>query len=164
MTLEDPAGQAADSPAAEPLQVGEFGAAPEGRGPGVMSRVGLFAAGLVIAAVGVAVIASRTLIRGVSVPWGLVVVLVALAVCVRAGAWSIGSRRGAALVGAGWALLTLVFAMVSPGGDVLLPDLPRTYVYLGGGAVLVLVATLWPLPSGARELAEGLRTEPQPED
>jgi hypothetical protein len=90
--------------------------------------------------------------------------LVALPVCVRAAAWFVGSRTGAVAVALGWVAPTMLLASTNPGGDVLLPDLTRTYVYLIGGAVLVLMASVWPLPRGARALVRGAAaTPPAPE-
>lgn len=126
---------------------------------GRLTPVGLLLTGFLIAVVGVGVAAARTVVRGTSVPWGVVLVLLALAVCVRAAGWLLGTRRGAALVALGWLLPTLTFATVNPGGDVLLPDVARTYVYLVGGVAVVLVATLWRLPAGVRDLVEGPRRD-----
>jgi hypothetical protein len=121
---------------------------------GRLALAGLLLTGFLIAVIGVGVAAARTVVRGTTVPWGVVMVLLALGVCVRAGGWLLGTRRGSSLVALGWLLPTLTFATVNPGGDVLLPDVPRTYVYLVGGVAVVLVATLWRLPAGVRDLVE----------
>ena len=73
-----------------------------------------------------------------------------------------GSRRGAALVGLGWVLPTLAFAITNPGGDVLLPDLTRTYVYLFGSALFVVSRSSLPLPRGAAALAAEGRAHRHP--
>jgi hypothetical protein len=118
----------------------------------VLTYAGLLVGGIALGLVGTVLAASRTIVRGTTVPWGLVLVLVAVLACVRGAAWLLGSRRGAALVGLGWVLPTLAFATTNPGGDVLLPDVPRTYVYLGGATLLVVLAVALPLPRGTREL------------
>jgi hypothetical protein len=173
VSVEDPAEQVAPRVAgssdADDVLRGDLDPAPIHHRPGWLARVGLVGTGVFIAAIGVGAAASRSVVHDTTVLWGLVLVLVTLGVCVRAGAWVLGTRRGAVLVGAGWAFLTLVFVTYNPGGDVLLPDVTRTRVYLLGGALIVLVAILWPLPSGARELVEGapapLTTEdPAPRD
>ena len=131
---------------------------------GPLAYVGLVTGGLFLGVLGVALAAVRTQVHGTFVPWGLVLMLVALPVCVRAAAWFVGSRTGAVAVALGWVAPTMLFASTNPGGDVLLPDLTRTYVYLVGGAVLVLLASVWPLPRGARALVRGgVATPPAPE-
>ena len=107
--------------------------------PSVLTYAGLLLAGIVLGLFGAVVMASRITVRGVVVPWGVVLSLVTVLALVRGAAWLVGSRRGAALVGLGWVLPTLAFATTNPGGDVLLPDLTRTYVYLVGSAVLVVL-------------------------
>ncbi len=129
-----------------------------GEGPHVLTYAGLLLGGIVLGMVGVILAASRSLVRGTAVPWGLVLVLATILACVRGAAWLIGSRRGALLVALGWVLPTLAFATTNPGGDILLPDESRTYVYLGGAVVLILLAACWPLPAGARELAVAHRS------
>ena len=117
-----------------------------------LTYVGLLVGGVVLGLIGTVLAAARTVVRGLTVPWGLVLVLVAILACVRGAAWLVGSRRGAALVGLGWVLPTLAFATTNPGGDVLLPDVPRTYAYLGGATLIVVLAAALPLPRGTREL------------
>ena len=133
--------------------------------PSVLTYVGLLLAGIVLGLFGAVVMASRISVRGVTVPWGLVLSLVTVLACVRGAAWLVGSRRGAALVGLGWVLPTLAFATTNPGGDILLPDLTRTYVYLIGSAVLVVASVALPLPRGAAQAAEdsrARRSAPEP--
>lgn len=131
---------------------------------GPLAYVGLVAGGLFLGVLGVGLAAVRTQVHGNVMPWGLVLMLVALPVCVRAAAWFVGSRTGAVAVALGWVAPTMLLASTNPGGDVLLPDLTRTYVYLIGGGVLVLLASVWPLPRGARALVRGgVATPPAPE-
>ena len=47
-----------------------------------------------------------------------------------------------------------IAVIAGPGGDVLLPDVPRTWIYLLGTALLLVLAVALPLPRGARALAE----------
>lgn len=131
---------------------------PLSKGPRVLTLLGLLAGGLVLGFIGAVVSTLHREILGVDVPWGLVLVVLALGCCVRGGAWLVGSRRGAAMVAVGWVLPSLAFSAVNPGGDVVLTDEPRTYVYLLGGAVISMLATVWPLPAGA---AEAARAHPQ---
>jgi hypothetical protein len=130
---------------------------PEPARSPVLVYAGLLLGGVALGLVGTVLMAARTVTRGTTVPWGLVLVLVAVLACVRGAAWLLGSRRGAALVALGWVLPTLAFATTNPGGDVLLPDEPRTYVYLGGATLLVVLAVALPLPRGTRELVAARR-------
>ena len=113
----------------------------------------LFVVGLVSAMFGVALVPLRLRLGGVALPVGLLVVL-AIPVLARAGAWVLGARLGAGCVALGWALPTIAFVLAGPGGDVLLPDVTRTWIYLLGTALLLVLAVALPLPRGARELAE----------
>ena len=113
----------------------------------------LFVVGLVAGMFGVALVPLRLTVGSVALPVGLLVV-VAIPVIARAGAWVMGARLGAACVALGWALPTVAFVIAGPGGDVLLPDVPRTWIYLLGTALLLVLAVALPLPRGARALAE----------
>jgi hypothetical protein len=126
--------------------------------PSVLTYAGLLLGGVVLGLFGTVLMAARVTVRGTVVPWGLVLTMLAILTCVRGAAWLVGSRRGAALVGLGWVLPTLAFATTNPGGDILLPDVPRTYIYLVGSAVFVVLATTLPLPRGAAAAAADSRT------
>lgn len=117
----------------------------------------LFVVGLICAMFGVAIAPLRILVGGTAVPVGLLVV-VAIPVIARAAAWITGTRLGAGCVALGWAIPTVAFAIFGPGGDILLPDVARTWVYLVGTALLLLLAVAVPMPRGARELAQARRT------
>jgi len=121
--------------------------------PRVLTYVGLLAGGLVLGFFGTVLASVRTITHGHTIWWGVGLVLLATLTCVRGAAWLVGSRRGAALIGLGWVLPTLAFTTTNPGGDVLLPDDTRTYVYLVGATVVIVLATALPLPRGARALA-----------
>ncbi len=123
------------------------------RGPRGTTLVGLVLGGVVLGLVGGAVSSLRRTIGGIDLPWGVVLALLAVACCVRGAAWLVGTRRGAAAVSIGWIGATIALAALSPGGDVLLPDQPRTYLYLTGGVFVSLLASLWPLPEGAADAA-----------
>ena len=147
LEMPDPAVPAA------PEAHGTVVAAPEAEKPRVLTYVGLIVGGLVLGLFGTVLASSRLVVHGTQVSWGLALDLVAILCCARGAAWLVGSRRGAALVGLGWMLPTIAFATTNPGGDVLLPDETRTYVYLVGASVLVVLAVALPLPKGAGALA-----------
>lgn len=121
--------------------------------PRLLALVGPFVAGILLGIVGVGVIALRSTIAGVSVPWGLVLAVLGVGASARGAAWLVGSRRAATAVLLGWLVPTLAFSALNPGGDVILTDEPTTYVYLVGAFALALLASVWPLPAGAWELA-----------
>jgi len=125
--------------------------------PPTVAFAGAFVAGLAMGLVGAIVAASRVIVRGVTVPVGLVLVLLAVGVVARGMAWYAGSRRAAAFVALGWVLPTAAYLLLSPGGDVLLPDNQRTTWYLLGSALLLVTAMIWPLPRGASDLAAARR-------
>jgi hypothetical protein len=119
----------------------------------VLTYAGLLLGGVVLGLFGTVLMAARVTVRGTVVPWGLILSVLAVLACVRGAAWLVGSRRGAALVGLGWVLPTLAFATTNPGGDILLPDVTRTYVYLLGSALVVVLGVALPLPRGAAAAA-----------
>lgn len=108
--------------------------------------------GVLLGLVGSVVSAARAQVGSVTVPWGLVLAALTLGVAVRAVVWSSGSRLPAIVLLAGWFLATGAVLLISPGGDVLLPDVSRTYVYLGSAFVLGLAAVVWRLPEGHADL------------
>jgi hypothetical protein len=108
--------------------------------------------GVLLGLVGSVVSAARFQIGSVTVPWGLVLAALTLAIAVRAVVWSSATRLPAAVLFGGWVVATGAVLLISPGGDVLLPDVARTYVYLGAAFGLGLLALLWRLPEGHAEL------------
>jgi hypothetical protein len=119
----------------------------------VLTWIALGVGGLVLGSLGALVQADRRVSGDRTVPWGLVLVVVVVAVCIRAASYLVGNRRGGAVVAAGWLVPTLVLSGQGPGGDVILPSTARSTWYLGATAVIALVALLWPLPRGADALA-----------
>jgi hypothetical protein len=108
--------------------------------------------GVLLGLIGSVVSAARTPVGSVMVPWGLVLMAVSLGVAVRATLWSTGSRATAGVPLGGWFVASAVVLLVSPGGDVLLPDVRRSYWYLGLSFVLGLLALVWRLPEGHADL------------
>jgi hypothetical protein len=161
----DPVPSAAPQDASAPAEPdGSVAPQPARRVPvSLLTWAGLLVGGLVLGSLGALVQANRRQIGtgadSHTLWWGLVLVVVVLGVCVRAASYLVGSRRGGALVAVGWLVPTLVLAGQGPGGDVILPSTDRSTWYLGASAVVALVALLWPLPKGTRELAAEHRGE-----
>lgn len=108
--------------------------------------------GVLLGLVGSVVSAARVQVGSVTVPWGLVLAALTLGVAVRAVVWSSRTRLQGGVLLAGWVVATSVVLLVSPGDDVLLPGIPRSYVYLGSAFVLGLAALVWRLPDGHDDL------------
>jgi Family of unknown function (DUF6113) len=125
----------------------------------------LFACGVVLGLVGVGVVSLESTIGSATLPWGVVLAVLGVACSVRGAAWLVGSRRGGMAVLLGWFVPTFAFSAVNPGGDVVLTDEPRTYVYLLTTFALGLAGATWPLPEGAAELGvTHPRPHPDPDD
>lgn len=76
-------------------------------------------------------------------PWVLVLCLLAvLAAAVMVRAWVGGG--GLVAYGLGWLALVQVAATAGPGGDVLLPGDAWSYVWMGGGMLMIGVAAFAP--------------------
>ena len=105
----------------------------------------MFAGGALLGLFGAPAAALRTTVHGLTIPWGAILVVVTLGVCVRGASYWMRSKVAGALVTIGWILVTLAYTAFLPGGDVVLPDVPRTYGYLVGGFIVCLLATWVPL-------------------
>jgi hypothetical protein len=111
----------------------------------------MFLGGALIGLFGAPAAALRSSVHGVTIPWGAIFAVIALGVCVRGASYWMRSKVAGALVTIGWIIVTLAYTALLPGGDVLLPDLPRTYGYLIGGFIVCLIATWWPMMKPAQE-------------
>lgn len=102
----------------------------------ILAAVGMVLVGVVFGALAAFLQALRWFVWGVSVPWGTVLMLLALVVLVRGAVEGMHSRwAGWALYG-GWLLATVVFAAETPSGDLVLSGGTRQVVYLFGGVIL----------------------------
>ena len=117
-------------------------ASRDGRVSGVIAM--LFG-GALLGLFGAPAAALRLTMHGVTVPWGAILAVITLGVCVRGASYWMRSKIAGALATIGWILVTLAYTALLPGGDVLLPDVSRTFGYLIGGFVVCLVATWWPM-------------------
>jgi hypothetical protein len=109
------------------------------------SGIAMLFGGALLGLFGAPAAALRTTMHSVTIPWGAVLVVVTLGICVRGASYWMRSKVAGALVTIGWILVTLAYTAFLPGGDVVLPDVPRTYGYLVGGFVVCLLATWVPL-------------------
>ena len=110
--------------------------------------VALLIGGFVFGVIGAFVQADRIVIEGettVVIPWGVIVVLVALVAVIRGGAWAIRSRLGGIAVFVGWIVATLLMAVESSSGDLALSSGGRQMAYLLIGAVLGAGAATFPI-------------------
>ncbi len=130
--------------------------------PRFLTLAGLVVIGIVLGFVGAVVLSLRRTVGTVDIPWGLVLAVLGVSCSIRGAAWLVGSRRGAGAVLVGWLVPSLALSAINPGGDVVLADEPRTYVYLFATFALGLLAVSWPLPQGAAELAWGSGHEAHP--
>ena len=122
--------------------------------------------GALVAAVGTFLQAARLGLGPVDVPYGVVVSLALTAAVCLAGGLATGSRSGALAAAAGWLLVLVLSLAPGPGGDVVLPARPLSYVWLLGGVVLVGMTLAAPYERMARRRAEreaGPRTGTSPQ-
>lgn len=87
--------------------------------------------------------------RVIPIPWGMVLVWIALVAAIRAGVWFVGSRWGGWAVVTGWLLLTVVMSAESPSGDLALSGGTRQMTYLLGGVILGSAAATLRIPAKA---------------
>jgi hypothetical protein len=115
-----------------------------------LGYIGCLLVGLAVGTMGAFVQAQRQ-VFGVSdlvvaIPWGALLVLLALVVTIRGAWWVVGSRWSALLVVAGWLAATLGFALESGSGDLAISAGARQWGYVIGGAMLGAAACSLPPP------------------
>ena len=113
------------------------------------------AVGLAIGLAGAFVQAQRLLLDTtwgvVAIPWGVLLVWIALVAAIRGGTWGLGTRWAGWTVFIGWLVSTIALSADSPSGDVALSGGGRQMTYLLAGVVIASAAASLPLPrSGAR--------------
>jgi hypothetical protein len=94
--------------------------------------------------VGAFVQGARWVVADASLPWGLVVSLVALIVLVRAGVDLTSSRWGGWIVLLAWIAVTVAFAAEMPSGDLVISAGGRQMAYLLGGVIVGAAAATVP--------------------
>jgi hypothetical protein len=111
-----------------------------------LAYLGCLFVGLAIGIAGAFLQGSRLLVGGVTLPWGLVVALIALLVFVRAGVELTGSRWGGWILLLTWIAVTIAFAAELPSGDLVISAGGRQMAYLLGGVIVgAAAATVPPL-------------------
>ncbi len=119
-----------------------------------LGYIGCLLVGLVVGTLGAFVQAQRQVfgISGlvVAIPWGALLVLLALVVTIRGAWWALGTRWSALLVVAGWLAATLGFAVESGSGDLAISAGARQWGYVIGGAILGAAACSLPSPRRLR--------------
>lgn len=123
-------------PPAAPLPSSTSSTASRGRASLVLGYLVALLLGGLVGTVGT--IAHRLWVPGVLV----LALLVVLAAGVMVRAW-IGTG-GLVAYGLGWLVLVQLAATTGPGGDVLLPGQAISYVWMGGGMLMVGVAAFAP--------------------
>lgn len=114
----------------------------------IAAYAGLLVGGFLFGVVGAFIQADRIVIEGdsiVVIPWGVVVVLLALVAVIRGGAWLVRARLGGAMVFVGWIAATLLLAVESSSGDLALSSGGRQMAYLLIGAILGAGAATFPI-------------------
>ena len=109
-----------------------------------LAYLGCLLSGLAIGIAGAFLQGSRLLVGGVTLPWGLVVALIALLVLVRAGVELTGSRWGGWIVLLTWIAVTIAFAAELPSGDLVISAGGRQMAYLLGGVIVGAAAATVP--------------------
>ena len=126
----------------------------------VMLLLASLLVGLVVGVIGAFLQAARLLIAGWTLPWGLVVSLVALLVLIRGAVEIAQSRWAGWLLFAGWLAATLAFAAQLPSGALVISAGDRQLAYLIGGVVLGAAAATVPSVSRLRGGARAAQHRP----
>jgi len=104
--------------------------------------------GLLVGTLGAFLQASRSMVAGVAIPWGTVLVLIALVVLIRGAIEVADSRWAGWALFAGWLGATVLFASPMPWGALVISAGNRQMAYLIGGVILGAMAAT--IPSLAR--------------
>jgi hypothetical protein len=126
----------------------------------VLAYLGCVLAGIVIGVAGAFLQGARLIVGGVTVPWGLVLALIALLVFIRAGIELTHSRWGGWIVLLLWIAATVAFAAELPSGDLVISAGGRQMVYLFGGVVIGAAAATVPPWDRLRNPSGGMPSAP----
>ena len=81
----------------------------------------------------------------VVIPWGMILMLMLLAVLTRLATLGTQTRWGAWLFFTGWLAATILLAAESPSGDLAISSGGRQLVYLFGGVILSVAIATFPV-------------------
>lgn len=103
-----------------------------------------FAIGLLVGVIGAFLQAARTVVAGITIPWGTALMLVVLLLVVRGAVEAARSRWAGWAAFAGWIVATVVFALEMPWGALVISAGGRQMAYLLGGVILASAAATVP--------------------
>jgi len=101
----------------------------------ILGLIACLGAGILLGAIGAFLQGARLLLGGVSVPWGMVLSLIALIVLVRAAVDLTSTRWGGWILLLAWIAVTVAFAAELPSGDLVISAGGRQMTYLLGGVI-----------------------------
>jgi hypothetical protein len=120
----------------------------------ILSYVLLFVVGVIVGTVGTVAQQSTTTLLGVSIPWGEILGLLAVASLliglrlVNAGRWQ------AFTAAVGVVIPVAIFTLPSQGGSVLIPGNGLGYAWIYGTVVIAIIVIGWPERRARRDVAE----------
>jgi Family of unknown function (DUF6113) len=116
------------------------------RARGLLTVVGLAAAGAIVGLVGAFVQAISVPVGSVDVPVGAIAAVTMTTIAVRAGATLLHHRAGAVAVAVGWAVTVLWMSTFPTNeGDIIIATTTSALVYLYGGVLLASFAIAFPV-------------------
>lgn len=111
---------------------------------GVVTAVVLAFAGVVLGLFGGFLQAWTIPVLGWQAPVGLVLVLATLVAVIRALVHAFGTRRAALAFFVGWVVVSVLLALPTSAGDIVIASSPIALVYLFGGVVIGSMAANLP--------------------
>lgn len=112
---------------------------------GVVTAVVLALAGVVLGLFGGFLQAWTVPVLGWAAPVGLVLVLATVVACIRALVHAFGTRRAGVAFFVGWVVVSVLLALPTSEGDIVIAGNPLALVYLFGGVVIGSMAANLPV-------------------
>ena len=110
----------------------------------ILGLIACLGAGVVLGTIGAFLQGARLIVVGVTVPWGMVLSLIALIVLVRAAVDLTSTRWGGWILLVAWIAVTVAFAAELPSGDLVISAGGRQMTYLLGGVIIGAAAATVP--------------------
>ncbi len=117
---------------------------------GIGTALVLAVGGVVLGLFGGFLQAWTVTVGGIAVPVGLILVLATLVAVVRALVHAFSTRRAGVAFFAGWVIVSVVLAVPTPGGDIVIALNTLALVYLFGGVIIGSMAANLPARLGTR--------------